>query len=218
MKYHIFDLDGTLADSMQQWAGKMLNILKINGVTSYPDDIIRIITPLGDRGTAEYFINELGVKMTVDEVIAYMDKYALDEYAYRIPLKDGVKEYLEKLKANGEYLGVLTASPHRFLDVCLKRNGVFDLFDGVWSIEDFGTLTKNNTEIYFEAAKRIGCKNSDIIFYDDNIVAVTTAKRAGLEVIGVFDKASESDMSAISAVADKFIMSFSELTSNGNNQ
>ncbi len=211
MKYHIFDLDGTLADSMQQWAGKMINILEISGITEYPKDIIRIITPLGDRGTAEYFINELGVKMSVDEIIAYMDKYALDEYTYRIPLKDGVKEYLEKLKANGEYLGVLTASPHRFLDVCLKRNGVFELFDDIWSIEDFGTLTKNTVEIYDETAKRIGCKNSDIVFYDDNVVAVATAKKAGLAVIGVFDKASEQDADTIAATADKYIMSFKEL-------
>lgn len=210
MKYHIFDLDGTLVDSMQQWSRTMLRILDETH-TSYPNDIIRTITPLGNQGAADYFINKLKIKLSEKEILDRMDRYILDEYTYRIPIKDGVKEYIKKLKSEGCFLGVMTASPHRFTDVCLKRNGIFEAFDVVWSIDDFGTMTKNMPEIYYEAAKRIGCKVQDITFYDDNIVALTASKSAGVNTIGVFDSSSEFDQKKIKTVSDKYILTFNDL-------
>jgi len=210
MKYHIFDLDGTLADSMPNWQRMMLNILDTTG-TRYPKDIIRIITPLGNTGTSNYFINTLHVNATRQELLEMMDAYSLNEYAHNIPIKAGIKEYLEKLKREGNYLGVLTASPHRFTDPCLKNNGVYDLFDAVWSIDDYGTLTKDKTEIYDEMVRRLGCNKEDVVFYDDNIVAVTTAKKANVTTYGVFDKSSENDKDKIKAICDKYIDDFREL-------
>ena len=207
--YYLFDFDGTLADSMPTWAGKMIRILKEEGITP-PDDLIKTITPLGDRGTAEYF-RTLGVTKSVEELEVKMDMYAMEAYLNKIPLKNGVFEFLKKSREQGVFMAVLTASPHKFLDPCLKRCNAFDLFDEVWSIEDFGTMKKNMPEIYIECAKRMNCKPSDIVFFDDNIVALQTAKKAGCKTVGVFDETSKEMTEEIKKTVDKYIVSFKEI-------
>ena len=94
---YLFDFDGTLVDSMPTWSAKMLYVLKESG-TPYPADIIKIITPLGDLGSAEYFKNSLGCAWTKEQMLAKMDEYALPKYRDDIALKDGVKAYLQSLR------------------------------------------------------------------------------------------------------------------------
>lgn len=209
MKCYLFDFDGTLADSMPTWAGKMISAIKNEGIDP-PEDLIKIITPLGDRGAAEYLIS-LGVNRTVEEIIKYTDEIARDAYENSIPLKEGVLEFLQNSKKQGAYMAVLTASPHKFLDPCLKRTQAYDLFDDVWSIEDFGTLKKNQVEIYQAVANKIGCDLRDITFFDDNIIALQTAKKAGCKTVGVFDETSIDMVDEIKKISDKYIYSFSEM-------
>ncbi len=203
---YLFDFDGTLVDSMPSWMRKVLNILDKSGV-SYPDDIIKIITPLGDLGTAKYFRDVLGVEMTLDEMFVMMDEYALPKYRDEIILKEGVFDYLTALRQKGASLNVLTASPHKMLDPCLKRNGIYDLFDNVWSSDDFG-LTKSNPEIYREVARRLGKDEGEIAFFDDNIGAVRTASEAGLFTVAVFDESATDFTDEIKTVADLYVESF----------
>lgn len=208
-KAYLFDFDGTLVDSMPCWSAKMINILEKNGI-AYPEDIIRQITPLGDLGTARYFQEVLGVQLSIEEMIEQMDAYALPKYRDEIGLKESVAEYLHQLKAENCSLNVLTASPHKMLDVCLKRVGIYDLFDNVWSCDDFGT-TKSDPQIYIEAARKIGVDVSDIVFFDDNINAVKTAAKAGLATVGVYDKTGEDFTDQLKDAADGYICSFAEL-------
>ncbi len=209
MKYYLFDFDGTLADSMPTWAGKMIRILEEEGITP-PENLIKTITPLGDRGTAEYF-RTLGVTKTVEQLEEKMDAYAMEAYHNKIPLKEGVFEFLKKSRDEKVYMAVLTASPHKFLDPCLKRCNAYELFDSVWSIEDFGTLKKNMVEIYQKVAEEMNCKTEDIVFFDDNIVALQTAKKAGCKTVGVYDKTSDEMTEEIKKTVDKYINSFKEL-------
>lgn len=207
-KYCVFDLDGTLMDSMDEWANRMLDILREDGI-DYPEDIISIITPLGYKGAAELF-SELGVKGDFDEIVDRMCSYAVDAYTNRIVTKTGVPEYLKKLLSEGHILAVLTASPHYTVDVCLKRNGIYDLFEKVFTVDDFG-LVKAQPEIYFETAKALGTDISQITFFDDNLTALSAAKSAGLECVGVYDKASGKDTDRIKQISDIYINSFKEL-------
>ena len=208
MKRYLFDFDGTLVDSMPSFVGVMLRILDENGI-EYSDDIVKIITPLGYGGTAKYFI-ELGMKLELEEITAKMTEYALDAYAHEIGAKDSVIEVLKALKARGDDLNVLTASPHSMLDPCLKRLGVFDLFTNVWSCEDFGT-TKADPEIYKMAADKMGAPVGEIIFLDDNYNADKTAKEAGMIVYGVYDPSSDEFVDEIKSGTDKYIVNFKEL-------
>ena len=168
-----------------------------------------MITPLGYLGTANYFI-EMGVKASVLQLVCQMRDNMVYEYANNIGEKPNVIKALKALKARGDSLNVLTASPHATLDPCLKRLELFDLFDNVWSCDDFET-TKANPEIYRMAAERIGVPIGEIIFLDDNLNADKTAKTAGMTVYGVYDPSSDEYVDEMKAVCDRYIYDLSEL-------
>ena len=209
MKTYLFDFDGTLVDSMPTFAGLMKRILDENGI-SYGEDLVKIITPLGYVGTAEYYVETLGVRKTREELIKTMHAYAVDAYTNDVPAKKGVAETLRVMKARGDSLSVLTASPHAALDPCLKRLGLYDLFTYVWSCEDFGT-TKSDPDIYRMAAQRLGVSAGDVIFVDDNLGADKTAKAAGMTVWGIYDASSAEYAEEIKRVTDGYAYEFSEL-------
>ena len=208
MAYYLFDFDGTLVDSMPTFISVMLRILDEHHI-SYGDDIVKVITPLGYVNTAKYYVT-LGVPLPEEQIIEKMNKYAEAEYAHHVEAKEHVIDTLRALKARGDHLNVLTASPHLMLDPCLKRLGIYDLFENVWSCNDFAT-SKSDPAIYHMAAEKMGVAVEDVIFLDDNVNADKTAKAAGMQVIGVFDESSRDDEAAIRAVTDGYIHDFSEL-------
>ena len=199
----LFDFDGTLVNSMPVFAETMLRVIN-EAAVSYPENIIEILTPLGYHGSAEYMINTLGINESADALVTKMHEYAYDGYANDITLKEGVGALLTSLKDSGYSLNVLTASPHKMLDVCLKRNGVWELFDNVWSCEDFGT-TKSDPEIYRAAARRLGTDVSHVAFFDDNVIAVETARRAGAFTFGVYDESGTAFTEKLKATAHCYL-------------
>lgn len=208
MNTFLFDFDGTLVDSMPTFISVMLRILDENNI-KYDKDIVKIITPLGYKGTAEYY-KTLGVSLSVEEMMQKMTAYAKKEYEENILAKNNVKKVLTLLKERGASLHVLTASPHSMLDPCLKRLGLYDLFSNVWSCDDFKT-TKSDPDIYKSAAKRIGKAVGEIVFLDDNLNALKTAKSAGMRIYGVYDASSEEYADEIMKISEKYILDFKAL-------
>ncbi|MBQ4091250.1 MAG: HAD family phosphatase [Clostridia bacterium] len=207
-RIYLFDFDGTLVDSMPTYAATMLRILDENGV-KYESDIIKTITPLGFRKTAEYF-KDMGVALSVDKMVDAMNRYAIEEYTHNIPAKEGVQATLRAMKKKGYSLNVLTASPHLTLDPCLKRLGLWEIFDNIWSCDDFNT-TKSDPEIYKMAAERIGADVEQIIFVDDNVNAVKTAKEAGMMAVGIYDESSAEYKEQFLSISDAYVHDFGEL-------
>ena len=208
MKAYLFDFDGTLVDSMPTYVAAMLRILDENEIP-YTGELIKQITPLGVSATADYFIS-IGLPLQKESIISKMKAYMLDAYAFHIQAKTNVISTLEGLKKKGAKLNVLTASPHATLDPCLKRLGIFALFDHVWSCDDFAT-TKADPAIYVAAAEKIGEHMEDVLFLDDNLNALKTAKMAKMPVCGVYDATSEDVVCKMTTVSDKYIYSFNEL-------
>lgn len=205
---YLFDFDGTLVDSMPIYIDTMIQILKDYDI-DYPEDIVKIITPLGTQGSADYYI-KLGVPLSKEEIIERMGRGMVEAYFTQIPAKADVIETLRALKERGDSLNVLTASPHITLDACLKRLGIYDWFDHVWSCDDFAT-TKANPEIYKQAAEKIGVPVEDVLFLDDNLNAIRTAQTAGMQVCGVHDASSEEYEPEMLQVAGRYIRNLKEL-------
>ena len=208
-KYYLFDFDGTLVDSMPTFCSCMLRILDENHI-SYSKNITKTITPLGLNGTAEYFIHTLGLDMEKNRLMNLMKEYMLDAYFYTIPAKANVISVLKTLKDQGASLNILTASPHITLDACIKRLGIWELFDNIWSCDDFQT-TKADPQIYAMAAAKMHTSIEEILFLDDNINADHVAKSAGMQVCGVYDESSKDYMDQIKATTDFYICDFQEL-------
>lgn len=208
-KAAVFDFDGTLVDSMPTWSEKMLRLLKLQGIEP-PKGIVTKIATLGDEGTLDYFEKSFPLVWTREKMKKEMDEYALPRYANEIPLKDGAKEYLQELKKAGVGVYLLTASPHKMFEPALKRVGVFSLFDKAWSSDDFA-LPKSNPQIYLNLAKTIGVLPSEIAFFDDNIGAIESAKKAGLKTVAVYDKTGEEHIKRMKETADFYAYSLKDL-------
>lgn len=194
---------------MPTWSRKVLRILEKRGI-EYPPDLLRILTPLGDLGAAAYYHRVFGLTDPDEVLFAEMDEYAVPRYRDEIPAKPEVADALRELHARGKRVSVLTASPHKVVDPCLARNGILDLFEHVWSCDDFFT-TKADPMIYHKAADALGCRVNEIIFCDDNINAIRSAKNAGCQTVAVFDESSWEDEALMRAVADRYIYTFKEL-------
>lgn len=141
-----------------------------------------------------------------------MEGFTLADFPdrYAREWKENVISTRQILKQRGAKLNILTASPHITLDPCLKRLGMYDLFDNIWSCDDFST-TKADPEIYRQVAKRLGERVEDILFLDDNLNADRTAKSAGMQVCGVYDDSSREYVQKMQAENDYYIFEFSEL-------
>lgn len=206
-KYYIFDLDGTVVDSMPYWGRAMLELLDKYNI-KYPPNVIEIIVPLGMKGTVEYF-HSLGFEISLDdfmeEVYSALQKY----YDNTILLKPYAREYLKKLKEKGASLNILTASPKSFVDAVLGREGVAGFFDNLWSCDYFG-LGKTEPEIYYEVMKLLGATKEETVFFDDNPGSVGGAKKAGIETVAVFDLANKNFREELVKTADHHIESFGE--------
>lgn len=206
MKHYIFDFDGTLVDSMNFWGQVHTNML-INNNIDCPEDYVQMITPLGNVRTGEIAI-AMGVPMTIEN---YLDKINFEfykGYTSHIQLKPNVKEILFKLLNNGNKVNVLTASSHLYVDPCLKKHGIFDCFDNIWSVDDF-SYTKSNVELYKEIAEFLNTAIQDCVMVDDNITAIRTAKLSGMKTIGVYDSCSDNYWEEMKKYADVTIYDFS---------
>lgn len=207
-KIYVFDLDGTLVDSMPSYSKGILSILDEEGV-AYEPDLIKILTPLGNRKSAQYYVDVLGVKADPEDLVRRIEANMIYAYGNLIDAKPGIPALLRRLFAEGARLFVLTASPHITTDACLKRNGLFDLFETVWSVEDYG-LTKSDTRIFYELARRIGCKPEEIHYFDDSLIALQNAKTAGLITYGVYDAQTEEEVARMKNTFDRYVGSFAD--------
>lgn len=208
-KHCIFDLDGTLLDSMTTWPPAMIKIMDDAGL-EYPDDVVNIMTPIGFNGCADYFISLGHPEKNPERLTDIMYDYLVDDYSNRVMIKPYVKEMLEKLRDDGIKIYALTASPHRTVDPCLAHNGIAHFFEEVMSTDDL-MMKKSDPEIYKEVARRLGVRPDEIEFYDDNNVALRTAKSVGFRVIGVYDSVTEQYREEIESFADGYVECFSEM-------
>ena len=194
---------------MRTFVSASYRILDENNI-NYGDDSIKIITPLGFIGVANYFI-ELGLNMSIEDTLNLFIDYMRDEYFYTIPAKSNVVFTLNELKKRGASLNVLTASPHKTLDACLKRLGIYDIFDNVWSCTDDFNMSKSDPEIYKKAALRLNKPINEILFLDDNTGACGAAKASGILVCGVYDDSGKEYTEELRKTADFYIDDFKEL-------
>jgi beta-phosphoglucomutase-like phosphatase (HAD superfamily) len=207
---YIFDFDGTLVDSMPIWAGVHIKALMKAGI-KVPENFVEIITPLGNINASKYTIS-LGLEISLDDYLKNISELLYYEYLNNVKLKECVFDSLKDLKKAGSSLNVLTASPHYYVDGCLKKHNVYDLFDNVWTIDDF-VLTKAQPEIYIAVAKKLGVNISECLFFDDNLTALKTAKAAGMKTVGVYDLSSKNNTEQIKGISDYYIESYNCLHS-----
>lgn len=208
-KFAIFDMDGTLVDSMAYWDNLVISFLESKGVSYISDKIIKQIETMTMIESAELFIKEFNLSGTPEELVKEMNFIMDNHYKNDIPLKNGVKEYLEYLHRNGVKMCVASATAEHLMKECLNRLGVLKYFNFLLSCENIG-VGKDRPDIYFLSAQKLGSNPIDIAVYEDAIYAVKTAKKAGFYVIGVYDNGSNKYWDEIKNISDEVICNFEE--------
>lgn len=205
----IFDMDGTILDSISVWDKIDVEYLKARGI-EVPSDYAHAISTMTGAECAKYSIERFNLSDTAEELMAEWDKRALFEYANNLELKKGAKEYLEKLKARGIKTALATSSSKTLYEAATKHTGVYDLFDAFISTDEIG-ISKRSPLVYRLAAERLGVDITDCVIFEDVPEAVKTAKGTGAKVVCVWDKRWDMFSTELKKVADKYIISFDEL-------
>ena len=210
MKAHIFDLDGTLLDSMGLWEQIDRDMLSERGI-AFPESAyakhVESIAPLSPRESAEYAIQHFGLSDTVEEVIAAWNEAAEKAYSGSLPLKAHAKEFLLYLKAQGAKTAIATSSPENLCMAALRRHGIIELFDVVCLSEEVGS-GKNKPDVFLLAAERLGESPQNCIVYEDSLTAIKTAKSIGMSVYAISDPYSDKNCEEIKQIADYIIHDF----------
>lgn len=208
-KAALFDMDGTLIDSMHVWARVDEVFFERRGL-ALPGDYARSISGMSFRGTAEYTKARFGLDESVDDIIAEWDKLCYHEYAHNVRMKPFALEYLKRLRAAGVKLAVATALPDRLYRPVLERHAAFELFDAFCTTSDTRG-DKSTGEIYLLAAQKLGVHARDCAVFEDIYEGLLGAKRAGMRAICVMDASSAHAEAQNRALCDRFIVSFEEL-------
>ena len=205
-KYAIFDMDGTLIDSMVFWKNLATEYLTSKGILQIPADILEQIKPMTMSESAALFRREFGL---TGDVEAQMNEMMEDHYRNDIPLKPGVWEYLENLHRQGVRMRVASATAEHLMESCLTRLGVRQYFEFLLSCETVGA-GKRSPLVYQESARRLGTVPGEIAVYEDALYAVQTAKAAGFHVVGVYDDSAADSWQAIEQESDEVILNWEE--------
>ncbi len=204
----IMDFDGTLVDSMGMWEEIDAALLRDQGL-EVPENLLQILTPLNQEQTEQYFIR-LGCRGDAAAIRADIERRAGEAYAERIAAKPGARAFVERARALGIPVGILTAASLAQVLPSLSHNDMTGWFSLILSCGAYG-LDKTSPEIYRMASETLGVKPGDILYFDDNLTALRAAKAAGFSTVGVYDAASDAMWADVMNDADDFIRSFEEL-------
>lgn len=199
----IFDMDGTILDSMMAWKNLGRNYLKGIGVQP-AKDLENTIASMTLYEAAEYFHEHFGVSQSPEKILEEVIQMINTDYYETIPAKKGMKELILKEKLQTSRMCILTTSDYDCADRAMKRLGIRDCFEQIFTAEQLG-MSKREPEIYAKTCELMGFNPEQTIVYEDVLHAVKAAKKAGCRVIAVYDSYSESDWDKICAAADDYI-------------
>lgn len=205
----IFDLDGTLIDSLGVWSDVDRRCLESHGIPLTPD-YTAAVGSMSFREAADYTIRRYGFFETQEELIAEWMSTVEDEYAHSIALKPFAHEYLIHLTRQGVKLAVATASPPELYGPVLKNNGVYGCFDAFASVGEV-ERGKGFPDVFLLAASRLGVQPCDCLVFEDTLPGIRGAKAAGMTAVGIYDSCSSTEEAKIRAEADGYCTGFAEL-------
>lgn len=194
LKGAIFDLDGTLLDSMYIWdwvPGALIR--KLGG--NPPEDLPQALAKLSREEAAEYLISRFHLTQTPEEILQEVNNLVSGEYRDNVPPKPGAQTLLEHLAQWEIPCGIATASEAFQAQEAMERLGLWHYFDFAISCGEYGS--KSRPDIYLEAARRLGGEPGEILVFEDALHAAHTAKEAGFWVAGVYDPSSREEQAEL---------------------
>ncbi len=206
----IFDLDGTLIDSLGCWENADRRFLIENSIDPDIDpELSEKMKMFSMREAAEYFIN-LGVEMSCDDITERIEQIVYDEYACSIKLKPYVCEFLDVLDRYKKAYCIATANYRSLTEVILEKYGILDRFRFIYTCAE-ADMKKDSPGFYEKVASMLGYDISEVAVIDDTVHCIEAAGKAGFYTVSVLDKLACSDHKKLAEISDISITSFEEL-------
>lgn len=205
----LFDLDGTLVDSMWIWEQIDIDFLEERGHT-LPADLQKAIEGCSFTETAHYFKERFDLEEDIETIKAIWIDMSKDFYSNRIFLRKGIQQLLDTLKSKNIKMAIATSNSRELAEQVLKNNHVEEYFEVMVTSCDV-EKGKPEPDVFLKAAELIGVQPKDCLVFEDTHAGVLAGKAAGMKVIGVYDDLSKEYMDEIKASADGYLMCFTEL-------
>ena len=208
-KAAIFDLDGTLVDSMWMWKAIDIEFL---GRYDYgcPDDLQRAIEGMSFSETAAYFKERFSLPMELNEIKDIWIRMSIDKYRHEVPLKTGAKAFLNELKGRGFKLGIATSNGRDMVDAVLGSLRVEPYFDVVTTACEVAS-GKPSPDIYLKVSDTLQVAPQQCLVFEDIPAGILAGKRAGMTVCAVEDEFSLDLKEEKQSMADYYIKDYDEL-------
>ena len=207
LKGAIFDLDGTILDSMFIWDTIGEDYLRSLG-KGPKENLKETFKTFTLEQAAHYYIENYEVTLSVDEIIDGVNKMVERYYAETVKLKPGIEVFLEKLKAKGVKMCIATVTDKPLVEISLDRLGVRDYFSEVFTCASVGH-SKEEPHIYREAQNHLGTSKKETAVFEDVVHALRTAKSDGFVTVGVFD-VHEENQEELKMISDYYIENYSD--------
>lgn len=203
----IFDLDGTLLDSMGAWDTLGNRYLQTLGKEPQAG-LTKVFQAMTTAQAAQYYREHCGVTLSVDEICDGIHAMIAKDYAESISLKPGADAFLTALNRHGIILYAATSNERSLSEAALRRNGIWNLFSGLLTCSEVGH-GKDEPFIYRNAMALSGTSRENTVVFEDALYAAATAKRDGFSVAAVYDP-YEAEPERLKALADFYIRDYRE--------
>lgn len=206
IKAVIFDLDGSLVDSMWMWRAIDIEYLGRFGIP-LPEDLQSRIEGMSFSETAVYFKEHFPIPDSIDQIKEDWNRMAWDKYANEVPLKPGIPEFLERCREEGIKLGIATSNSRQLVENIAKVHNLRDYFSCIMTGCDVAH-GKPSPDIYLAVAEGLDCPPSQCLVFEDIIPGIQAGKAAGMRVCAVEDAYSVNDRERKKALADYYISDY----------
>lgn len=206
----IFDMDGTLLDTMRYWRYTSLEYLLAHQLPVRPEDLARM-----EWTSSRALVKEIAEREGFDmgswqTMVGELEEFMNRHYLHDAKRRENVPELLERLRGMGKPMCVATGAPRQHARNGLSRLGILKYFEFVTDCYEFG-LDKSQPEYFEEVARRLGTKPERCVVFEDALYAMKSAKTAGCRVVAIEDSTARLQRDEIRAIADRYILNYSEL-------
>ena len=205
----VFDVDGTIIDSMPFWYNVGDEYLKTLGIQA-EKDLAKVLFSLELNDGAKYLNEHYNLNKSKDEILNGIAKIAEDFYANKVPFKKGIDKLFEVFHKTGIPMSIATASDMRYLEGAVKRLRLDRYFHNIYTCVELDT-SKREPLIFIKAAESFGCRIGEVYVFEDSVQAARTAKDAGFKVAGVYDAAFDKYQEELKALSDIYITDYDKL-------
>jgi len=209
IKGAIFDLDGTLLDTMEKLGRVEIEYLIALGGVPRPG-LAEILRTLSTAEVTQYFKSDYGIREPLDKIYHERNRLLEDYYFYEAEPKEGAGPVLESLRFHDVKMFVATATDRYLVEPAMERHGLTQYFERILTCSEENT-SKSSPDIYLRAAELMGTEPGETIVVEDALYAMESAKKAGFPIIAIYDKSADDQAEEIEAISDHYFKSLVEM-------